>query len=141
ARARAQLTRPPSGAESGRAALSAGFGISVRAVKPGLDPALPVLLLRAEHIPHHGSLAVVLGRARLPAALVAGTVRRRCLVAHRPSPFGHARARRPAGHHCPAGTARRPVVCEGRPAPAACLPTRCARGGLPAKFLLYRVIA
>src|SRR5262249_56804211 len=84
ARARAQLTRPPSGAESGRAALSAGFGISVRAVKPGLDPALPVLLLRAEHIPHHGSLAVVLGRSGLPGPLVAGPVRRRSWVAHGP---------------------------------------------------------
>ena len=51
-------------------------------LEAGLDPAFPVLLLLAKHLPHQGSFAFVVQRARRIVRLIAGVARRWCPLAH-----------------------------------------------------------
>jgi MmyB-like transcription regulator ligand binding domain len=57
-------------------------GICVWFVKLRVDPAFPVLFLRAHHGPHHGGLAGLVQLVRLAAKLAGGVASRRCVVTH-----------------------------------------------------------
>jgi hypothetical protein len=83
-----------------RRRLGAGPGWRVRVIEPRLDPALPVLFLLAKHLPHQGSFALVVQRARLTVRLIAGAARRRCPLTHGQTLLTAGPALRASSHHC-----------------------------------------